>query len=141
MSTKVTLSVDTNALHGDKDNPLNHLDFSDDKGDTYDNLNDKTTFDTMLNSSDIVIWEAKESKSEAQLGISAITINSGTPAGFFAVSPALQSNGTWQATVGVNTTSENMVCEYTITFDDGIVGDAKVPIDPKLQIRKKETGN
>lgn len=140
MSTTITLSVNANALHNDKENPLSYISFTDDKGDTYDDPNDKTTFDTILDSSDTVIWKAEDSDSGNGLSITAITIDS-APEGFFSTSPNAQSDGSWKAVVGDNSTKNNLVCEYTITFDDGFVGDAKVPIDPKLQIRKKEVGN
>ena len=135
MSVKVTLSVDTQDLHNDKSHPLNHLDFSDDRGDTYDDPNNKTTFDTYLNSNETLTWEAVERSDGTKLTISNITIDS-APDGFFTSGPTAQSDGTWQATVENNDTGSNLVCEYTITFNDGITGDSDVPIDPKLQIRK-----
>lgn len=138
MSVKVTLNVDTNGLHNDKTHPLNHLSFSDDRGDTNDRPGDPTSFDTFLNSGDVVTWEAiKTDGVISQLTIVDIQIDSAS-IGFFISTPALQRDGTWQATVGTNnSTSTNMECEYTIVFNDGIVGDSNVPIDPKLQIRKK----
>lgn len=135
MSVKVTLSVDSQDLHNDIEHPLNHLDFSDDRGDTYDDPTDKTTFDTYLNSNETVTWECVERSNGTKLSITNISIDS-APDGFFTSAPAAQSDGTWQATVENNATAANLVCEYTITFNDGITGDADVPIDPKLQIRK-----
>ncbi len=138
MSVKVTLNVDTNGLHNDRTHPLSHLSFSDDRGDTNDRPGDPTSFDTFLNSGEVVTWEAKESTgNKPQLTIVNIQIDSAS-IGFFNSTPALQRDGTWQATVGTNnSTDTNMVSEYTITFNDGIVGDSNVPIDPKLQIRQK----
>ncbi len=137
MSVKVTLNVDANGLHNDRTHPLNHLGFSDDRGDTNDRPGDPTSFDTYLNSNEVVTWEAKKTDGDlSQLTIVDIQIDS-APNGFFNSTPALQRDGTWQATVGNNATAANLECEYTIIFNDGITGDSNVPIDPKLQIRKR----
>ncbi len=136
MALRITLSVDTNGLKNDKANPLKYIAFSDNKGDTYDNPNDKTSFDSYLDSDDEIWWTAWDPVTKETVRITMIKIDS-APVGFFSLEPQGNTGWSWNATVGTNSSTENMICKYTIFFDDDIEGDIPVPIDPKLQIRQK----
>lgn len=140
-SVNIKLSVNAEALHKDQKNPLNHIDFSDNQdGDKYDDPVDKSTFDSIVDSNQMVTWEAIDNSGMGHLAIITKIEFKDPPDGFFEREPYSLA-GDWIAVLGENNTEKNLEAKYTITFDSGYRGDPQYVIDPKLQIRKKEIGN
>lgn len=133
----ITLTVDVAKLHSDPSNALNHIQLSDNQNDDYDDKNDKSTFDTIADSNALVAWDAQDMGTGNLVYITDLRFKN-VPEGFFSKSPYQVDDNSWVAILGENNTNHNLVCEYTIVFDDGVNGDKEFTIDPKLQIRRKE---
>ena len=140
-SVDILIKVNAEELHKDQKNPLNHVDFSDNQpGDKYDDPRDKSTFDSIADSNQMVTWEAVDNSGMGHLAIITNIEFKDAPKGFFEREPYSLA-GDWIAVLGENNTDKNIEAKYTITFDSGYRGDPQYVIDPKLQIRKKGIGN
>ena len=140
-SVDILLSVNAENLHKDQKNLLNHINFSDNQpNDRYDNPIDKSTFDSIAESNQMVTWDARDTSDMGHLALITNIEFSNVPEGFFEKAPYDVGDGSWVALLGENKTDKNLEAEYTITFDSGYRGDPLFKIDPKLQIKKKDIG-
>lgn len=138
-SVNILVTVNAEDLHLDQKNPLNHIDFSDNMpNDGFDNPNDKSTFDSIADSNQMVTWNIGDVSRMGHLAIITNIEFKDVPEGFFQKAPYDPGGGSWVAVMGDNKTNNNLAAKYTITFDSGYRGDPLYVIDPKLQIRKKE---
>lgn len=134
----ITLTVDVTQLHKDPSNALKYINLSDNLKDDYDDKNNKSTFDTIADSNTLVAWNAQDMGTGNLVIITDLKFVN-VPDGFFSKEPYQLGDDSWVAILGDNQTDKNMVCEYTIIFDDGVEGDQEFPIDPKLQIKRKNS--
>ncbi|WP_152604787.1 hypothetical protein [Psychroserpens jangbogonensis] len=138
-SIDILVSVNAEDIHKDPDNLLNHVDFSDNQpSDKYDDPRDKTTFDSIADSNQMVTWNIGDVSRMGHLALITNIEFKDVPEGFFQKAPYDPGGGSWVAVMGDNKTNNNLAAKYTITFDSGYRGDPLYVIDPKLQIRKKE---
>lgn len=137
-SVDILLTVNAKNLHSDQKNPLKYVEFTDNQPeDTYDNPNDKSTFDSIAKPGQMVVWNAMDNSDEGYLALITNIEFRDVPEGFFAKPPYSVGDGSWVAVMGDNPTNQNIEAKYTITFDSGYRGDPLYIIDPKLQIKKR----
>ncbi|WP_353779998.1 hypothetical protein [Winogradskyella sp. 3972H.M.0a.05] len=139
-SLNIMLTVDVRGLHNDPNNELKYCTISDNQGGRLDNPNNKATFDSIADSNTWVTWAGQDMGTGNLVIITDLQFEN-VPEGFFYKAPYQVSDDSWVAVLGENNSNHNMECKYTITFDDGVRGDHKFIIDPKLQIRKKLGAN
>jgi len=139
----ITMRVDCPGLRSD-DNPANNISkyvkMSDTLGDTEDIKGDVTTFDTIIHSDAVIVWEGKSSDGIDSVHITNVYENEGE-VNCFEELPKSKEDGSenWTGKVLNVDGKEDLECEYSIDFT--INGDKTVyTLDPKLQIRKKGVG-
>jgi hypothetical protein len=135
-SVNILLKVNSEELHRDQRNPLNHIEFIDNQpSDTYDDPRDKSTFDSIADPGQMVTWVAEDISGMGHLAIITNIEFKDAPEGFFEREPYDVGDGEWIAVLGENATNHNIAAKYTITFDSGYRNDPPYVIDPKLQIK------
>lgn len=137
-SVNIKLSVNAEDLHKDQNNLLNHIELADNQpSDKYDDPRDKSTFDSIAESNQMVVWAAEDVSGMGHLALITNIEFKDAPEGFFEKAPYDVGDGEWVAVLGTNNTNRNLEAKYSITFDSGYRGDPLFVIDPKLQIKKR----
>lgn len=139
----ITMRVDCPGLTSDPkgtENVANYIKLSDTLGDSEDEKGKVTTFDTIVHSDAIIEWEGKSSDGIDSVHITKVFENDGETNCFEEV-PTKKEDGSenWRAiALNVDELENGLSCEYSISFTiNG--GRTEYTLDPKLQIRKKET--
>ncbi len=138
-SVAVTITVNAEKMHDDRDNFLKYINFSDNiPSDGYDIPGDKTSFDSIADANTLISWNISDASGREHLALITNIEFKDAPEGFFEKPPYDVGDGSWVAVLGDNNTDHNLVAKYSITFDSGYRGDKLFTIDPKLQIKQKE---